>query len=231
MDQVPSPRYCFQTRPIQSRAHFDNAAEPYIPGIPTMKAPRSGGCETVDRFIDRFNKSRQQWERKVREGHYHHYVPPITRENIDETDNLQPPVNVDIKKVIRPSDRWIAENPVENLGSMAEDYDYIRAEDLSAAFMNDPNSVAKYVIAHRHEDPVMYLLVESPRNNSGQPLPPTNMPQPNMQPVAGSSRPSLATQNQPRNLQSRNILNDDPSVPNTSFSIPSPANSSSHSPS
>ncbi|KAF7861541.1 hypothetical protein EAF04_008103 [Stromatinia cepivora] len=124
-----------------------------------MKPPKSGGCETVDSFICRFNSRRQKWEWEVREGHYHHFVPPITWENVDETGYLKPPMNVDAEKVIRPSDRWIAGNPFKNLGSIAEEKDYIRAEDLSAAFMNDPNSVAKYVIAHRQENPVKYLLV------------------------------------------------------------------------
>ncbi|CAD6444740.1 2f090bbb-a23b-440a-a6a2-0cae517ad1af [Sclerotinia trifoliorum] len=225
MEQRPSPRYCFQTRTIRSRGHFSTAFEPYIPGMPTMKVPNRGACETVEQFINRFNNNRYHWELGVQQGRYHYQVLSTTRENMDKTRVLKPPKNVDIKKLIRPSDRWFAVNPFSSLRSLVESGDYIRAEDLSAAFMNDPDSVAKYVVAHLNMDSTMYFLVESPRNNWGQPLfpanvPQPNMPQPNMQPVAAPPRPSLAIQNQPQNLQSCNIPDNDPSVSNISFPAP-----------
>ncbi|EDO02452.1 predicted protein [Sclerotinia sclerotiorum 1980 UF-70] len=114
-----------------------------------MQAPINDDCETVARFVKRFNRNKRTWESSVKGGRHDPLVLSITSRNIDKTGALKPPKNVHTEKYIRPSDRWIAANPSSSIGRRAESRDYIRAED----------SIVKHVVSRLDTSSNMYFLV------------------------------------------------------------------------
>ncbi|APA11516.1 hypothetical protein sscle_08g062860 [Sclerotinia sclerotiorum 1980 UF-70] len=189
-----------------------------------MQAPINDDCETVARFVKRFNRNKRTWESSVKGGRHDPLVLSITSRNIDKTGALKPPKNVHTEKYIRPSDRWIAANPSSSIGRRAESRDYIRAEDLGAAFMNDPDSIVKHVVSRLDTSSNMYFLVHSPQDNLGLSLLPANMPQPSI------SQPNIPQPSIPQsNIFQSNISQPNipqPSIPQSGVpqsSIPQPS--------
>ncbi|KAF5876933.1 uncharacterized protein Bfra_001291 [Botrytis fragariae] len=224
MDQPQERKYSFQTRVFTNIRC--NAA--YIPGIPTMSAPRSKDFETVAGFVKRYNRSKLVWESSVSSGGQ--VKLGITKENLRKLDQLEIPKGVNEDSWIKPSEDWLKENPKDrgNWESKIKNFrggeEIIEAKALSDAFMNDPDSGVIHVTQHEKNpgpDRILYILEPTLGSGPSQPVLPPSQARQSVQPSLDTTGFLLAKPNPIPDLQRHSKLNDDPINPSTSSITPS----------
>ncbi|TGO43678.1 hypothetical protein BCON_1112g00010 [Botryotinia convoluta] len=212
MDQPQERKYCFQARTFKK----DRSQAAYIPGMPTMSAPRNYEFETVAEFVDRYNTTKKYWERLAREWKYEDLR--ITKDNFCELGQLRIPTGVNQRSRIKPSEDWFKERP--------EIYEYWESKKKSfregEEIVEAKDSTFIHVTQHK-VDSGLYILEPTSRNDPSQPVLPPNGAQQSVQPFFNTAGSLLAKLNPTPDLQRHSKLNDDPINPSTSSSISKPS--------